>query len=206
MLSPYRVLDLSGERGIVCGFVFAELGADVISMSLIDYPKNEMLEETLREAREAGVILVACAGNHGQGDADKSWPGASPETISVGSTNREDTRLNFSGSGDALDIVAPGISLVTTRLGERDDFITTFSGCSASTPVAAGIVSVLKGLSPELTADEIRDLLLAGAEDQVGPEEDDPPGWDPLYGWGRVNLLRTLSFLGGPPFIRGRLS
>ena len=32
MLSGYRVLDLSGEHGIVCGFVFAELGADVISI------------------------------------------------------------------------------------------------------------------------------------------------------------------------------
>jgi crotonobetainyl-CoA:carnitine CoA-transferase CaiB-like acyl-CoA transferase len=30
MLSPYRVLDLSDERGIVCGFIFGELGADVI--------------------------------------------------------------------------------------------------------------------------------------------------------------------------------
>jgi len=30
MLSPYRVLDLSDERGIVCGFMFGELGADVI--------------------------------------------------------------------------------------------------------------------------------------------------------------------------------
>ena len=30
MLSPYRVLDLCDERGIVCGFVFGELGADVI--------------------------------------------------------------------------------------------------------------------------------------------------------------------------------
>ncbi len=30
MLSPYRVLDLTDERGIVCGFMFGELGADII--------------------------------------------------------------------------------------------------------------------------------------------------------------------------------
>ena len=204
---PVKVLsfeNIGNLSSLIEGLRFAiEAGADVISMSLIDYPENEMLEETLRAAREAGVVLVACAGNRGRGNADKSWPGASPETISVGSTNKDDERLGFSGTGKALDIVAPGISLVTARLGERDDFTTTFSGCSASTPVAAGIASVLKGLSPELTVEEIRGLLLAGSEDQVGPEEDDPPGWDPFYGWGRVNLFRTLSFLGGPPFIRG---
>jgi crotonobetainyl-CoA:carnitine CoA-transferase CaiB-like acyl-CoA transferase len=30
MLSPYRVLDLSDDRGIFCGFVLGELGADVV--------------------------------------------------------------------------------------------------------------------------------------------------------------------------------
>jgi crotonobetainyl-CoA:carnitine CoA-transferase CaiB-like acyl-CoA transferase len=30
MLSPYRVLDLSDDRGIFCSYMLAELGADVI--------------------------------------------------------------------------------------------------------------------------------------------------------------------------------
>lgn len=32
MLSPYRVLDLTDERGILCGKIFADLGADVIQV------------------------------------------------------------------------------------------------------------------------------------------------------------------------------
>src|ERR671922_1733648 len=32
MLSPYRVLDLTDERGILCGKILADLGADVIQI------------------------------------------------------------------------------------------------------------------------------------------------------------------------------
>ena len=32
MLSPYRVLDLTNERGLLCGQILADLGADVIAV------------------------------------------------------------------------------------------------------------------------------------------------------------------------------
>jgi crotonobetainyl-CoA:carnitine CoA-transferase CaiB-like acyl-CoA transferase len=32
MLSPYRVLDLTDERGLLCGKILADLGADVIQL------------------------------------------------------------------------------------------------------------------------------------------------------------------------------
>ena len=32
MLSPYRVLDLTDEKGFLCGKILAELGADVIKI------------------------------------------------------------------------------------------------------------------------------------------------------------------------------
>jgi crotonobetainyl-CoA:carnitine CoA-transferase CaiB-like acyl-CoA transferase len=32
MLSPYRILDLTNERGFICGKVLADLGADVIKI------------------------------------------------------------------------------------------------------------------------------------------------------------------------------
>jgi len=32
MLSPYRVLDLTDERGLLCGRILADLGADVLQI------------------------------------------------------------------------------------------------------------------------------------------------------------------------------
>ena len=32
MLSPYRVLDLTDERGLLCGKILADLGADVLQI------------------------------------------------------------------------------------------------------------------------------------------------------------------------------
>jgi subtilisin family serine protease len=168
--------------------------ADVFSMSLINYPAGpgSALNNALNEARQAGAILVACAGNGGIGDADISGPGASPHTISIGATDHNDVRAFYSGTGDQLEYVAPGHNVRTVVLNPGLDSITNFSGCSAATPVAAGIVSILRGLGPELRTSHIRDILEASAEDQVGPPDEDTPGWDEFFGFGRVNLKNAL--------------
>jgi hypothetical protein len=54
-------------------------------------------------------------------------------------------------------------------------------------------VSLLVALRPGLTHDEARRLLVTGAEDQVGPPAEDPPGRDDQFGWGRLNARRSLA-------------
>jgi subtilisin family serine protease len=179
-------------------------GADVISMSLVDYEDPEgFLREALQRARTAEVILVACAGNGGPGDADCanpdsdgcSLPGSYPETISVGFTDHLDLRgagpICESATGPALDVVAPAVLVptVTSSAGQL------FSCCSAATPIVAGIVSLLLSLDPTLTHDEVKAILEASAEDQVGPSFEDVPGRDDFYGAGRVNLAAALQMV-----------
>jgi subtilisin family serine protease len=193
---PVKVLDqFNGgtHANLVQGLVYsAQQGAHVINMSLVNYSGQQALIEALEFARDAGCILVACAGNGGIGNANVSWPGASPLTISVGATTRFDTRAFFSGTGSRLDLVAPGLDVPTTSQTHGDPFA-FFSGCSAATPVAAGTVSLLVALRPGLTHDEARQLLVTGAEDQVGPPGEDPPGRDDNFGWGRLNARRSLA-------------
>lgn len=167
---------------------------DVVSMSLINYGSGQTLENGLIAARNAGCILVACAGNGGIGNADVSGPGQSVQTISIGATERTDARASFSGTGVRLDFVAPGSNVVTTSTSHAD-VTSGFSGCSAATPVAAGIVCLLKGQDPSLTQAQIYDLLKAGAEDQVGLPAEDTAGDDLFMGWGRLNARRTLASL-----------
>ncbi len=199
---PVKVLgsaNLGTLADLIEGLTYAaDQGADVISMSLINYPVAfTFLEDALQYARDSGAILIACAGNDGIGDADVSGPGASPLTISVGATTRTDARASFSGTGSALDVVAPGLSITTIAYNTAVDTSSVFSGCSAATPVVAGITSLLLAQYPSLTHDEVRSILTQSAEDLVGPPNEDTPGRDDFFGHGRVNLHSAL--LAGPP-------
>ncbi len=196
MILPVKVLNAfnSGTTAnLISGIDYAsQQGADVISMSLINYPCGVALNNALNNARLAGAILVACAGNGGIGDADISCPGASPHTISIGATTNTDARAFYSGTGEALEFMAPGDDVVTVIYNSPVNGSSFFSGCSAATPNAAGIVSILRALEPELRTRHVRDILQLGAEDQVGPPQEDAPGWDEFFGWGRLNLRSVL--------------
>ncbi|MCP3917951.1 MAG: S8 family serine peptidase [bacterium] len=191
---PVKILDASNlglTSNLIAGINYsAAQGADVLSMSLINYPGTGALETALQNARNAGSILMACAGNGGIGNADNSWPGASVRTISIGATTSSDFRASFSGTGSRLDFVAPGSSVRTTNQSPTNTVI-SFSGCSAATPVAAGIVSLLVARFPLLTQDQAYELLRLGAEDQVGPIGEDAPGRDDFFGHGRLNAWRS---------------
>jgi subtilisin family serine protease len=114
-----------------------------------------------------------------------------------------DERTAFSGSGSALELVAPGRDVPTVIWNSEADGHSLFSGCSAAVPIVSGVATLLKGLDPSLTQADVRLLLQSGAEDQVGRPTEDAPGWDPFHGWGRVNLRRTLESLGVTSAVAG---
>jgi subtilisin family serine protease len=197
---PVKVLDqfnAGSTTALINGLGFATTqAADVISMSLINYPCFGALGTALNDARSAGAILVACAGNGGIGDADLSCPGASTHTISIGATDHDDWRAWYSGTGAALEFVAPGDNVVTAAFDTPDDTYWVFNGCSSATPVAAGIVSILRGLAAgtgaQLRTPRMRTILRAAAEDLVGNPAEDTAGRDDYMGWGRLNLRLAL--------------
>lgn len=199
---PVKVLNAQNSgttTNLVRGLMFAaDEGADVINMSLVNYPLTTTLQNALQYARDAGAILIACAGNGGIGDADNSAPGRSSLTISVGATDNNDTRASSSGTGAALDVVAPGVTLITTGLDPEVDESNWFTGCSAATPVVSGIATLLLSLDRSLSHEDVRRILIASAEDQVGPAAQDKPGRDNFYGFGRVNLRDALLEVGKP--------
>ena len=112
MILPVKILDSSNlgtTANLINGLGYATTqGVDVISMSLINYPCSGGLNTALRDAKLAGAILVACAGNGGIGDADVSCPGASTHTISIGASDADDWRASYSGTGSALEFMTPG--------------------------------------------------------------------------------------------------
>ncbi|MEW6744027.1 MAG: S8 family serine peptidase [Planctomycetota bacterium] len=188
---PVKVLDatnLGTTTNLIRGLAWAvDHGAHVINMSLVDYTESEVLDLALHAARDSGAILVSCAGNQGPGDADVSWPGASEAVISVGYTTPFDRRSAYSGTGAALDVVAPGVDIATVLVGSDADGYEVFRGCSAATPLVSGIASLIKFLRPSIHHEGVFEILITTSEDQVGSPLDDKPGRDDSYGYGRVN-------------------
>src|SRR5690606_34058066 len=127
-----------------------------------------------------GVIFVTIT--HNQSSSTIRYPGNLPETIAVGSTDDDDTRSSFSNWGDEIDLVAPGDTIYTISLAGT---LQAWSGTSFSAPLVAGVASLLAALDPDITQEEVRTLLTAGAEDEVG-DASDVKGWDVYHGWGRL--------------------
>jgi hypothetical protein len=144
-------------------------------------------------AHDHNVLIIAASGN-GQAEGNlPNYPAAYPSVLAVSATNSTDGVTGFSTTGSFVDIAAPGVGLWSTLWlrGEGDTYGVE-NGTSAACPHVAGAAALALSLRPDLTADQLAEVLEAGADDQGAP------GKDPEYGYGRLNLLRTVQIAADP--------
>ena len=134
--------------------------------------------------------MVGASGNHSAAALQPvSYPAACPGVVAVGASTRDDTRAYFSDAGDRLDLVAPGEGIFSTLRGSDVAYGlygSSGSGTSFAAPHVAGAAALMRGSRPDLSQDQVRDLLRQTADD-VGEL-----GFDPLTGWGRLNAARAM--------------
>jgi len=114
-IMPLKVLDDEGfgnSAAIARAIRYAAReGADVINLSL-EFPPDIRSSEipdvlrAIRQARRAGVVVVAAAGN-GE-DIRVAYPARAQSVIAVGATTVNGCQADYSNSGSELDLVAPG--------------------------------------------------------------------------------------------------
>jgi hypothetical protein len=148
-----------------------------------------------QDAVNGGLLLVAAAGNSGA--ANPEWPArfakevwAHGQIIAVGAVdanNRITAFSNRAGDTAAWFLVAPGVNIPSSYLGNR---YAAMSGTSMATPVVSGAAAIIKQLWPYLRADQVASILFATATDLGAP------GIDPIYGRGLVNLDKALQPIG----------
>jgi subtilisin family serine protease len=97
--------------------------------------------------------------------------------IGVAATDSSDQRASFSNFGSHVDIAAPGVSILSTEWS----WYYYKSGTSMATPHVAGVAGLVWTVWCRAPATMILDILLSTARD-LGD-----PGWDPFYGYGRVD-------------------
>ena len=134
------------------------------------------MTSAIKHAVERGTVVAVAAGNEGKRGV--SIPGCISYSTTVGAVSSTDAVASFSGRGNALDIVAPGVSIYSSTLGSS---YASWSGTSMATPMVAGVVALVKYAYPAYTPASVENALFTTAKD-LGSI-----GKDTNYGWGRVN-------------------
>ncbi len=178
----------------------ADLGADVVNMSFgsTEPGARSDFQGILQFLKTNDIVTVLAAGNDGLADPEASALGAldvpgAPAAIIAGSVNAANGISSFSnraGEGAEIFLVAPGEGLRGVFPDAAAGQTRSFSGTSASTPVISGAVALVRGLWPNLTAEEAVEILLDSATDLGAP------GTDAIYGRGLLNVGAAISPLG----------
>ena len=184
-IMPVKVLDSTGSGttySVAEGIIWAtDHGADVINMSLGNYASAEFLHDAIRYAYNHGVVLVAASGN--DNTDQPGYPAAYPEVIAVAATDAGDNRAPYSNYGDYIDVAAPGDAIASTY---PDNQYAALSGTSMASPHVAALAGLIKSVNPELTNEEIADIMRKTAVD-LGDK-----GRDVYFGYGRIDIMRAL--------------
>lgn len=185
-------------------------GADVINMSLGGQSSGivptddsaKYLEaigtlcDAVDNAKAAGTVVVAAAGNSGVWGNPESVPGSCDGTFTVAALSPSLDRTFWSSFDASVDIAAPGediLSVDSTVADRSDTPHVIFSGTSMATPVVAGVAALVVEQHPSWTPDQVQDKITSTAKD-LGV-----PGRDPNYGWGAVDAANAVGAVAPAP-------
>jgi subtilisin family serine protease len=197
-----RVLNASGSGSfsqIICGVDFVTRNAatiEVANMSLggtgVDpgtgCSTGDALHDAICRSVQAGVTYVVAAGNN-NGNAANTVPAAYDEVITVSAladfngqpgggaaptcrSDVDDTRADFSNFGADVDIMAPGVCILSSSRGTG---FATLSGTSMASPHVAGAAALYKSTHPGDTPAQVKAALQA-AGNLNWNNSDDPDG------------------------------
>ncbi len=177
-IMPVRALPPNGDerdKDIANAIRYAvDNGAHVINMSFGKSfsPQEEVVEDALLYAEANDVLLVHAAGNDAENNDEKaSFPnpviretGRLTNWIEVGASNWEQLEglaAPFSNYGhETVDVFAPGVSIYSTVPNDEYD---RSDGTSMAAPVVSGVAALLMAYFSDLSASEVRDILLDSA-------------------------------------------
>jgi serine protease len=221
---PVRVLGLSGGStlDIMQGALWAAGGtvpgvpnnpnpAKVINMSLGGKSVCTPYEQAIfNQIFSLGAIVVVAAGNAND-DANRYSPASCTGVITVGATDAKGDRAPYSNYGPRVDLMAPGgdMGADTDANGVPDgvlslgfdpqagEFIIKLSqGTSMAAPHIAGVISLMKGLNPTLTAADALAILRATANPLTPASCQRATGRD--CGAGLINAFAAVQAVGKP--------
>lgn len=178
--------------------------ADIINMSLGTTAFSQTLADAISDASQAGVILLAAAGN--ESSNVPQYPAALPEVISINAIDATRQRASYSNFGSSIDVAAPGggsedingdgfpdavLSTLGDGIGKRDyQFLQgTSMACAHFSGVVALMESIYQKHNQNLTSSVFKDFLSNGALTQDIGDSDR----DDIYGHGLIDAYKAVA-------------
>ena len=179
---------------------------DAINLSLGGTSYSSQAAAVFAEARDAGVIVIAAAGN--ANTSQPHYPAAYPGVVSVSAVDLRKEKAPYSSFGASIDVAAPGGDMSQDRNGDgyADGILSTlknadtgafnyafYQGTSMAAPHVTGVVALMKAAKPGLSPAEL-DTLLAGGTitEDLGAQ-----GRDDIFGHGLIDARNAVVAAGG---------
>ncbi|MCL5957745.1 MAG: S8 family peptidase [Chloroflexi bacterium] len=155
---------------------------NVVNMSLGSSADNQSFHDAISRAYDAGITLVAAAGNSGPTANSVNYPARYPEVIAVSASDQSNNITSWSSRGPEVDLIAPGASIYSTFKGSS---YATLSGTSMAAPHVTGVAALRIAIDPKHSPAHIASVLKSNA-DNLGLTSDQ-------QGSGLVDALRVVT-------------
>lgn len=155
-----------------------ENNIDVISMSLGFPQSTPEMHETIINAYNHGIIMVAAVGNDNR-ETEVEFPARYPEVIGVTAIDNCERLGGFCTTGSKIEVAAPGVNITSTYL---HNLYANGSGTSFAAPHISGAVALiqsgsLKHFKQKLSFAEMKTFLDMHVEDLGTPGKDNQFGY-----------------------------
>jgi serine protease AprX len=211
-----KVLDSNGDgftTDVVKGIQWvvdhqADYGIEAINLSLGTDECSDNLTadaDAVNQAWDAGLAVMAAAGNNGPDNCTIGSPGSAKNVVTVGAMADLGAlgfkQADFSSRGPTVDgrikpdISAPGVAITSAAAGTVNGYV-AMNGTSMATPFVTGVALLMKDADSAYTNDDIKDAIRSTAVDwgrggnntvagSTGPDDD--------YGAGRLDAYGALA-------------
>ncbi len=213
LISQEYIDDAAGIRA----FEYAkDHGAKIISNSWGTNNVTPAIADEMQSLKDQNITIFFASGNENQ---NLDTPNINDESeqssvIGIGSSNEYNQRASYSNYGSNIDLLAPGgevIGLVglddTGDKGVDTEYYQFDNGyeikldkdhafeigTSFSCPLAAGVGALMLSVNPNLTPDQIEEILIQTA-DKIEPNTSsyNQKGFSLTHGYGKINAAKAV--------------
>ncbi|MEA2723662.1 MAG: hypothetical protein QOH59_1433 [Gemmatimonadales bacterium] len=166
-LIAVRVLDNSGSGStsqVIAGLDWVtehHTTRPAVANISLGGPASVAMDDAVRRSISDGITFAIAAGNSSV-NASTTSPARVSQAITVGATGKSDAFASFSNFGSRVDILAPGVSIVSAWF-TSNTATATLSGTSMAAPHVAGAAALYLAAHPSAAPNAVASGLVAAA-------------------------------------------